>query len=1556
MLAVVASVLALTGVVVALRADGYPAIDATTPRATRWFVDETNARAVLADGFSGQTLARLDVSAQPTGLSITQSASGAAVLDRASATVRTIDTAALFLGPPQSLSVITAPEAVVGIGQAGIVGFDPLQGRGLLLPADGGQVPFELGAAADPDRTLVAPDGAVMTLAAGALHRITTTADDVLETALPNAEFTLVGASPLVFDTDRRRVRLGDGDWVAIPDDVPTSEIVLQEAGPNANCGWLGGDDQLWCVGEDGLVEDVQITGLGIDGADLLSIAGNAGVLVRSATSTIVRVDWRTASIIDPDAADVDAGTPLEMSASIDLIWIDETDGNRVWAVHPWGINVIDKDSSSGVLIGESGEVINEGESSGPPVGQATDHAIVQQEHEPDDNGIDDPPVAVPDPVTARAGAAVPIAVTANDYDPDGEAIALSGVGEAAHGTVEIANATTVSYLPDDEYLGIDQFSYTIVDGDGTEASAIVTIELLAVDTVNRAPIGSPDVADTATDRPVDIDVLLNDIDPERDALRLDTFTVPDIGGTVTETQGSSGLPALHFQPPAGASGTATFSYRPVDSFGAVGEAVKVEVEIAQPTDANRPPIVRPDALRVRRDIAEFVSVLANDVDPDGDDLRIEVIRPVPPGLDLAVRGDRIQVVVRAGAAQFSPFEYEVDDGHGNRVRGSVLVVLIGDIEPNRAPIANADNATAVTGTERTIDVLANDSDIDGDPIVLLSVDQPAAAPGAGTVRVEGTRLQYIAGRLDPTDDPVIDRFSYTISDGNDHTATGEVTVRVLSEAVAAPPSAGDDAATTEVDVPVTIDVLRNDFDPSGERPEIAGEPGCAGGGTAVVTTNSRVTFTPPPGRAGVFSCTYEVTNSQGLPAHARIIVSVIAPPTINKPPVVNGEQLALDTGESVAIDLLANDSDPDGPASALRVLSSTTPSLGIAERAGGIVMFTAGDVTGPTSIMYQVGDDAGGVTTGHVTILITEPDPQPPIAVDESKTIDGPGVPTQFDVLANDVDPDGSNDGLALVSATVDSGNGAAEISGRTVTLTPIADLVGNVVATYTVADADGLTDTGQVTLTVREIPNRAPTAGNDEAEVATGGTVSVPIALNDQDPDGDPLTYSITAPPDPALGSAQLAEGNLVFTAIRGQSGTAFVGYTVDDGELQASATVAITVLPCVAALPDAPDVFLQTGYQQPVFVDVNRYARNGTVVQVTPTLGANNVYTPPPGENGVVRFTYVVANSCDVEDVGTVTVDVNQDPIGASYVAQIGRTQQFVIPVSALASDAEPLTIVALEQAPEWVTLADQSRSILVDPAGRIGRADFVAVIADPGGLQVRVPVSVELVNLAPIANPDVVRADTGQATFQPLANDSDPDGDAIALQAVPDTLTFANGEVGSIQRLGDDSLAISPGKGAGTATFSYSVVDQFGLVSPETTVTVIVNSPPTAPAVDVVMAPGTTVTVVVDAVDPDRDPLVLALDNDPAPLTIAVEGLTLTITAPLAAANTDFALRYTVTDPFGASATEFIQISVADPDTTSTTTPTTTPTTTSTTTPTTTTVPPSTTSASTTNPTR
>ena len=86
--ALAAVAVTLTGVIVAFRADGFQALDATVPRATRWFVDQASGRVVLADGFSGRALARLDTSDDGQVLEVAQSASGVVVVDR-SAAVRT---------------------------------------------------------------------------------------------------------------------------------------------------------------------------------------------------------------------------------------------------------------------------------------------------------------------------------------------------------------------------------------------------------------------------------------------------------------------------------------------------------------------------------------------------------------------------------------------------------------------------------------------------------------------------------------------------------------------------------------------------------------------------------------------------------------------------------------------------------------------------------------------------------------------------------------------------------------------------------------------------------------------------------------------------------------------------------------------------------------------------------------------------------------------------------------------------------------------------------------------------------------------------------------------------------------------------------------------------------------------------------------------------------------------------------------------------------------------------------------------------------------------------
>ena len=98
---------------------------------------------------------------------------------------------------------------------------------------------------------------------------------------------------------------------------------------------------------------------------------------------------------------------------------------------------------------------------------------------------------------------------------------------------------------------------------------------------------------------------------------------------------------------------------------------------------------------------------------------------PLPAGIEAVVDGDTLRVTARAGAPTLVPFTYVVDDLHGNVVAGTVLVVTIADTEPNRPPLITADTATAVVGRVQAIDVLSNDSDPDGDPLLVVAVTQP---------------------------------------------------------------------------------------------------------------------------------------------------------------------------------------------------------------------------------------------------------------------------------------------------------------------------------------------------------------------------------------------------------------------------------------------------------------------------------------------------------------------------------------------------------------------------------------------------------------------------------------------------------------------------------------------------------------------------------------------------------------------------------------------------------------------------------------------------------------
>jgi hypothetical protein len=1545
--AIAATLLTLFAVIVVVRADGLPAVDAASARATGWFVHQPTGRVVLVDGYGGRALASLGAGSPGEQLSVAEGRLGAFMLNDSTAEARRIDSVELRLGTPFGLSALGSGRALSGVGQAGLVVVNPADDEAIVMPAEGDPISFSVETGTS---TQVAPDGSIWSLVGGDLVRTTSTSTQRDRIGVDeNAVLSLVGNAPLVLDASRARVRLGDGSWQALTTDADPSEILVQVPGPQHSCGWVGAGDRLWCVSAGGIEEDSTVIGLDLDGGDLLAIAGQAAAVVRRGPSSVVRFDWRAGEILDDLPASVSPDASLNVTSTVDLVWIDDVAGEFVWAVNPWGLQAIDKNAQGILVLGDDDAALETGDPGESTSGTADSAAREPEVREPDDNGIDDPPVAVDDFVTARSGSSVPVQVTLNDYDPDGEAVALQSVGSPGHGSVDIGTATTVVYTPQPGYVGVDRFDYTIVDGAGTPATASVIIELLSPDSTNKAPVGVEDTAQTGPGIAVTVDVLLNDVDPERDALRLGGFSPPRGAGeaalgAVTETVGPSGLPALLFRPTEGFEGTAVFTYRPIDALGAVGDDVEVEVEVARAGDPNRPPVVRPDAVRLRRNVTTQLPVLVNDSDPDGDRMTVEVIEPVPAGLELMVEGDQLAITARAGAAALVPFAYAVDDGNGHVIRGSVLVSVIDDVEPNRPPVVTADSSNVVTGQSVIVDVTRNDVDPDGDPLTVVSVTQPDDDRGRAVV-FSRNEIQFSPPPMLDDEGQETARFTYTVSDGNGHEVVGNVAITVLPEPLAAPPFARDDSTFTFVDVPVTIDVLRNDGDPSGGRLTLVGEPGCASGGQATVTADRQVRFDPPPGRSGAFRCTYEVTNAQGLTASASIVVSVREPAVVNLAPIAALDTLTVELGGTASVDVLANDRDPDGSNADLELVSSTAPVLGTATRAGRIITFVAGNQIGNVTINYQVADADGAVSLGRLVVRIIEPVNVPPIAVPDTATIFGPATPQQFDVLANDSDPDDTPGGLSVVSATRVSGAGTVSLAGSVVTISADPDFVGEVAATYTIRDGGGLTATSSIVLTVQPPLNRPPDARDDTAEVVNGGSTSVAVLLNDSDPDGDPLSVSIISAADPGLGSTSLDSNRSIrFTAVPGASGTAEVSYQISDGELVDTATLRIEVRPCSESSPIANDGFLTTGYRQPIAIDLTAFGSNGSIVEViAPPQYVGGVYTPPDGENGNVTIGYSVVNSCRLRANGLITVDVNQAPVGSAISLNASRGEQVVIPVTDLATDDEALTTASLSSAPPWVELQPDRLVINAAPGTTTGPTSFTARVDDPGGLSAVVDVVVTIQNRVPVAVSDTIDVTDGQPrTVDLVANDTDTDSAggsaALRISELPGTpsfaLAFPNGESGTVSLDADGRrVRVDPGAGLGRAQFSYRVTDADGGVSAAATVTVDApapNKPPIATSQEVSATVGTSLAVDLNASDPDgpEPTIVDATFSDPSGVVVDRSGLRLSV---LARTPGTFVVTYQVTDGEATSAMASLTI-VASTPTTSTSTTTTTTTTT------------------------
>ncbi|TFH69921.1 Ig-like domain-containing protein [Cellulomonas sp. HD19AZ1] len=870
------------------------------------------------------------------------------------------------------------------------------------------------------------------------------------------------------------------------------------------------------------------------------------------------------------------------------------------------------------------------------------------------------PPVAQPYVRTFTPRSATPglrVDVLADARDAEGGPLRTVAVTDAAGGSVTIGTDGALTYTPRADFAGRDVFTYTIEDPTGLRSTAAVQVVV-----VNEAPVVGDDTA-TSTGGPVTIAALANDSDPNGDAIAYRSVPTTTPHGTVTVDDQQR----LVYTPTPGFRGTDAFDYTVEDSRGAATTG-RVTVTVG-----NGAPVAQGETLRVNPGSSTPIALLANDSDPNGDPVRVEVVTPFTQGTATVDPATGVATYVApANPTGPATMTYRVVDDQTPAGRSDVVTVTV---TFNGAPLAGDLTADVPEGdADVVVDVAGAASDPDGDALTFAVGTAPAhgsaVVTGAGGVRY--TPAAGWAGT---------DTFTYTATDPMGLTATGTVSVTTPNVA----PTITTSGASVATDgLLAGVDVLQHASDVNvGPTDQVLRVTGATADHGAQVTVNPDGTLDvrPATGYRGTVTVTFTVSDGAGGSVDGTLVVTVA-----NAAPRVLPDTAATDTDTAVLVDVLGNDDDANGdvltvvPASlTVPVDAAGTPRGGV-EVVDGQVRYTPpAGWAGVVTFSYDATD---GLAAGTASVTVTVRNAAP---VTQAAHVTTPaGVPATVDLVARTTDANlGATDQQLVVTGAAADADAQVVLTddARGVVVTGAPGFKGDVTVTYTVSDGAGGTADGVLVVTVANAAPVVPPRGPDATPYGTPVVVDVLDGVTDANDDALTVTEVGTAVDADGTprGTVTLVDGVVTYTPPTGWSGDVTFEFAVSDGTDTTRGTVTVTVgngAPVVPATtvtvgnagPSAIDVL--AGASDPeggelTVVDVEQPA-TGTVTVVDGRL----VYTPEPGFVGTVTITFTVADPQGARTVSTVTVEVVAAAAG-------GTTPVAVEAVPAPAGDALAVT---------------------------------------------------------------------------------------------------------------------------------------------------------------------------------------------------------------------------------------------------------------------------------------
>ncbi|WP_373925867.1 tandem-95 repeat protein [Vibrio parahaemolyticus] len=834
------------------------------------------------------------------------------------------------------------------------------------------------------------------------------------------------------------------------------------------------------------------------------------------------------------------------------------------------------------------------------------------------------------------------IKVLGNDtFEGDDKVVSLDAENGPKNGTVIVNNDGTVTYTPDDNYVGEDTFTYIVTSG-GVSESTTVNVD---VTPVNDAPVAKDDIATTQEDTAVTIDVMPNDTDVDGDTLSIQSASVPSDQGTVEIVDGK-----LVFTPAENFNGDAEITYTVTD--GELTDEAKVIVTVNPVNDA---PTIKVDAVEsITEDAVSTDTVVATlevaDTDTPEDQLTVS-LENNSNGYFVLV-GDEVKLT-QAGVDAVNNDELNLKD-----------LTISASVSDGVNPTANDSDSLVVNRVndaptvENAIGDQVLSEDFDAYTIDLNEVfkdsDSSLEFSVSGNNSIQISIVNGVATITPTADWNGSKALTFTATDpsGESVSQTVNFTVAPVADIVA-------DKATVVEDTPTIIKVLGNDtFEGDGKVVALDTNNGPANG-TVSVNPDGSVTYTPNDNYHGTDSFTYIVTSG-GVSESTTVSVDVTP---VNDAPVAKDDIATTQEDTAVTIDVLPNDTDVDGDK--LSIQSASVPEAqGKVEIVDGKLVFTpAENFNGDAEITYTVTD---GALTDQATVKVTvnavndTPVVESNIA-DQALAEDFTPYTIDLNTAFSDVD---NVDGELTFSVSGNSNIQVAIVNGIA-TITPTADWNGSETLTFTATDPSGESISQTVNFTVAPVADIVA----DSVTVVEDTPTIIKVLGNDTF-EGDDKVVSLDTNNGPANGTVSInPDGSVTYTPNDNYHGTDSFTYIVTSGSVSESTTVSVDVTP-VNDAPVAKDDIATTQEDTAVTIDVlpNDSDMDGDKLSIQSAsvpeaqgkveiVEGKLVFTPAENFNGDAEITYTVTDG-QLTDEAKVTVTIN--PVNDAPIIKVDAVE--------------------------------------------------------------------------------------------------------------------------------------------------------------------------------------------------------------------------------------------------------------------------------------------------------